>query len=105
MMEEAHRRAGHWLRKFYPRPLFLKLADNLRAGAKMAEDLRMKRPPKLGTILPKPLPEPEVRQGRPVQVLMPGEMPHGDNRYAMEPHEPENKSPAGLIIPDGVTLQ
>jgi hypothetical protein len=78
LVEEAHKRAGHWLRTI-PRtsesneahPLFRRLAENLRAGMKAAEELRTKRTGRVGMILPRPLPGP-LRQGRPVQVVTPG---------------------------------
>lgn len=89
-MEEAHKRAGGWLRdKSMPRtpnsnlahPLFLKLAENLRAGAKSAERLETLATGRVGQILPKPMRAPDRTQGRLVQV---------------------RKSPGGIIIPDGV---
>lgn len=59
MMEEAHRRSGNWLRTM-PRtevandahPLFLKLADNLRAGMRMADRLETAATGRVGLILP-----------------------------------------------------
>jgi hypothetical protein len=51
-MEFAHQRAGYWLRYQHPRPLFSKLADNLRAGAKAARVLRHRATGRLGPILP-----------------------------------------------------
>lgn len=70
-MEEAHQRAGNWLRSFSPRPLFLKLADNLRAAERLAKDLETKATGRLGPVLPKPLPHIRT-EGRPVQVMTPG---------------------------------
>ena len=59
MMAEAHRRAGDWLRQYprteqlnYAHPLFNRLAENLRAGLKAAEDLRDKATGRVGMILP-----------------------------------------------------
>lgn len=66
MMAEAHKRAGEWLRgikvpgspmrvKVAPghmHPLFLKLAENLRAAQVRAEEFRTKATGKIGTILP-----------------------------------------------------
>ena len=60
-LEEAHRRAGNWLRTM-PRtetenaahPLFLKLAEILRGGQKMAQDLETKATGIAGLILPEP---------------------------------------------------
>lgn len=70
MMHEAHIRAGDWLRGHMPRKLFGMLADNLRAGQKMAEDLRDKRTNMRGIILPEM--HREIRtQGRPMQVRSP----------------------------------
>lgn len=69
-MEEAHKRAGTWLRRHFPRPLFMKLADNLRLLQKAASDLETKRTGIAGMILPKPQAGP-LRQGRPVSVMLP----------------------------------
>lgn len=67
MMEEAHTRAGEWLRgvkqpmggrRRIPEgqlhPLFVKLADNLRALHARMESLRTKATNRVGMILPKP---------------------------------------------------
>lgn len=79
MMEEAHRRAGTWLRdKSMPRtatlnaahPLFLRLAENLRAGQKRAEELRDKATGRVGLILPKPMRAIRT-EGRPSQIIVP----------------------------------
>lgn len=68
---EAHRRAGNWLRKHYPRPLFLKLAEALEFGLACAERIETRATGKLsGPILPTPLEGPH-RDTRPVQVLLP----------------------------------
>lgn len=70
-MEEAHQRAGDWLRRTAPRPLFLKLAENLRAAEHAAVDLETRATGRIGPILPKP--QPFMRtQGRPVQVMTAG---------------------------------
>lgn len=72
MMAEAHKRAGEWLRgikvpgspvrvKIAPghmHPLFLKLAENLRAAQVRAEEFRTKATGKIGTILPEAQPAP-----------------------------------------------
>lgn len=91
MMEEAHKRAGSWLRGIkkevngelvivhYPRELFTKLADQLRGCEKIAIELRDKRPPKLGLILPE---TPSL-----------GKLPHRDTRPV---------STSGLILPPTV---
>jgi hypothetical protein len=65
MMEEAHKRAGEWLRGVKQpnggrrpiphgekHPLFLKLAENLRALLKTVNDLRTKQTSRAGMILP-----------------------------------------------------
>ncbi|SDD94815.1 hypothetical protein SAMN05216337_1017126 [Bradyrhizobium brasilense] len=72
MMEEAHNRAGEWLRgvrdpitrnrKKIPEgtlhPLFMKLAENLRALHRQMDELRTKATGRVGMILPKPLAAP-----------------------------------------------
>ena len=73
MMHEAHDRAGNWLRGFHPRKLFLKLAENLRALAHIADDLRTKATGTVGMILPDVLSSPIRTQDRPVQVALPGD--------------------------------
>lgn len=65
MMEEAHKRAGDWLRgvaqagggrraipEGVKHPLFMKLAANLRAALALAEETRTKKTGHLGSILP-----------------------------------------------------
>lgn len=65
-VEEAHKRAGGWLRGYklpsgeritiregQLHPLFVKLAENLRAGHRKAEEFRTKATGRIGTILPK----------------------------------------------------
>jgi hypothetical protein len=81
MMEEAHKRAGHWLRKHFPRPLFLKLADNLKALLVQVERTETAATGVLGPILPEVQAAP-LKQGRTVQV----------------------KTPGGIIIPAGVSV-
>jgi hypothetical protein len=89
MMEEAHKRAGGWLRdRTMPRtadsnlahPLFLRLAENLRFGVKRVEELETMATGRVGAILPKPLPGLPRTQGRMVQVpsglIVPGEYVH-----------------------------
>ena len=73
-IEEAHKRAGHWLRRHYPRPLFLKLAENLRAGLDAAERLQHGATGRAGVILPRPVPSNHTSE-RSVQVLMPSPAP------------------------------
>jgi hypothetical protein len=78
MMAEAHKRAGDWLRGMkdeagariplapgHLHPLFVKLADNLRAGYLLAEAYRTNKTGKVGVILPQPRPAPH-RDTRPV---------------------------------------
>lgn len=68
---EAHKRAGDWLRGYklpngqritiregQLHPLFVKLAENLRAGHQKAEEFRTKATGRTGTILPTPQPGP-----------------------------------------------
>lgn len=75
MMAEAHKRAGGWLRgirsdngmwrKLPPgvlHPYFMKLAENLRAGQKLAEQFRDARTGIIGTILPPAYSRPSVRK-------------------------------------------
>jgi hypothetical protein len=65
MMEEAHRRAGDWLRgvkgpdghrRPIPQgtlhPLFVKLAENLRLGLARAQEFKDKKTGRMGAILP-----------------------------------------------------
>ena len=88
MMEEAHKRAGNWLRTD-PRtttdnaahPMFTRLAENLRAGMKRVTDLETQATGRLGMILPDAAPRAIRTQGRAMQV---------------------RKSPGGIIIPEGV---
>jgi hypothetical protein len=68
--EEVHKRAGGWLRGYKVNgihitiregqlhPLFVKLAENLRAGYAKAEEFRTKATGRIGTILPKVQPGP-----------------------------------------------
>lgn len=87
-MEEAHRRAGGWLRELPSKdgrkvahPMFQKLADVLDAAHKAADRLRTQATLRAGPILPKP--QSMIRtESRPMQVVTPG----------------------GIIIPDGVDI-
>ena len=88
MMEEAHKRAGGWLRdRSMPRtatanlahPLFVRLAENLRHGVTRVAELETMATGRVGMLLPKPLPGPIRTEGRMVQV----------------------KKPSGLILPPG----
>lgn len=77
-MEEAHQRAGTWLRKYVgpgrdrkiAHDLFKNLAENLRVGQAEAEKMRMAATYRIGPILPKPL-DPPLRDTRPVHVTRP----------------------------------
>ena len=93
-MGECHKRAGEWLRgvkvpggprvKLAPghiHPLFMKLAENLRAAEARAEEFRTKATGRVGMILPDAAPAPHRDT-----------VPVGWTR------------PSGLIIPDGVRL-
>lgn len=96
MMAEAHKRAGDWLRGYKTdgvrikiaegqlHPMFMKLAENLRAGQKLAEQFRTQRTGRVGMILPEPLPGP-FRETRQHRVMLP-------------------RTPGGIIIPSGVGL-
>lgn len=75
----AHKRAGDWLRgvpqpggghrpltEGQKHPLFMLLADNLRKGAALAQDLRGKKTGRTGPILPVVQPLPHQRETSPV---------------------------------------
>ena len=74
-MEEAHKRAGTWLRKI-PRtatsnaahPLFKMLAEKLRDGQRRAHDLATKATGTTGPILPAPI---KVDRTDPTMVQVP----------------------------------
>ena len=89
-MAECHKRAGGWLRGFkaadgtkisvapgQAHPLFVKLAENLRAAYAKAEELRTKRTNRIGPILP-----------------VAGEAPHRDTRPVGY-----RRSPGGVLLP------
>jgi hypothetical protein len=95
-MAEVHRRAGEWLRGIkqpdgtrmkvadgHMHPLFVKLAENLRAAYVKADELATKRTNRIGPILPQPGPAPH-RETRPVGY---------------------NRSPGGIILPSGSMVQ
>lgn len=87
---EALARTGNWLRGyrvegtlgkvFYPRDLYLLLADNLRGIAKAIEGLRHNATGRRGMILPE-MPHVSRTESRPVQVL-----------------SPKARSPGGIIL-------
>lgn len=78
---ECHKRCGNWLRFKTKGPMFLKCAENMRMMQKAAEQMRDQATGVLGPILPQqPKYEPENRA---VQVRTPG----------------------GIILPEGATLQ
>ena len=99
MMAEAHKRAGDWLRGYnLPtgqrvshregtlHPYFMKLAENLRAGARAAERLRTSRTGKIGPILPTP-----------------GRGPHRDTKpVGWTPGD--RVSRGGIILPAGASM-
>lgn len=91
MMGEAHKRAGHWLRKHYPSPLFKKLAQNLRMGQRAADRLRTARTGCIGTILPKTGNDPNYQKSK-FPVLLP-------------PVQKANVTPGGIILPAGMSVQ
>lgn len=70
-LAQAHKKAGDWLRGHYPRPLFLKLADNLRMLDKSVDGLQHRATGRIGMILPVERAGP-LRETRPVQVLASG---------------------------------
>lgn len=78
---ESHKRCGNWLRSRLRGPMFLKLAENMRMMQRAAEEMRDQATGVRGPILPQqPKYDPENRS---VQVRTPG----------------------GIILPAGVTLQ
>lgn len=102
-MAEAHKRAGDWLRgvkmpdghrvripEGVRHPLFLKLADNLRALHKRAGQFKTAKTGRIGTILPDMLAAPIRTSGRPSRVILPDGM-------AM--------SQGGIIVPNSVAAQ
>lgn len=104
LMAAAHKNAGEWLRGIkvegqpmrvplapgHKHPLFMRLAETLRACQILAENLRDKKTGRVGMILPKPKAAPIRTQGRPSQILLPA-------------HLCQTKS--GLILPPGTVRQ
>lgn len=101
MMAEAHKRAGSWLRGVKTptgvriaikegqlHPLFMKLADNLRAGYRLSEQFRTSKTNKIGLILPQVMEGPH-RDTRPVHISVPSHL---------------QVSKGGIIIPDGARV-
>jgi hypothetical protein len=95
-MAEAHKRAGDWLRGIKQpdgtramiapgqmHPLFILLANNLRAAYVKAVELETKKTNKIGPITPKP-----------------GIPPHRETRPSGW-----NCSPGGILMPSGSTVQ
>jgi hypothetical protein len=95
LMADAHKRAGDWLRgvkmanggrmklaEGHLHPCFLGLADNLRAGARKAEEFRHAATGRAGMILP------TVQHG-----------PHRDTVPVGW------RRPSGLIVPNNVSVQ
>lgn len=127
MMAATHRMAGDWLRglkgddgirRRIPagtmHPLFVKLAENLRAAMISAQNLRTKATGRTGPILPKPLPAPTRTQGRQIQVLMPemsgcGAPTAPIRETTVRPQRFQAPRPSitrgGIILPAGVTVQ
>jgi hypothetical protein len=102
-MEHAHKNAGEWLRGIkngpgpriplapgHKHPLFMKLAETLRALHKMTDDLRDKATGRVGMILPEVQKAPMRTQGRPMQVLMPPSV---------------QVSRGGILLPPGAAAQ
>ena len=105
---DAHKKAGNWLRGFrteqgqkitlapaHRKQLFQTLAANLRAIWKVAETFRTGRPPRLGMILPKPMPVSSALfdlRRRGVQVMLPDRI-----SMAMPPGRITGVSPGGII--------
>ena len=71
LMEEAHKRAGTWLRKFHPRPLFNKLANNLRIALAAAHQLETAATGTRGPILPTPQSDPTAFKKTSSGLLVP----------------------------------
>lgn len=77
-MEEAHQRAGTWLRKYVregqdrkmAHDLFKKLAEQLRFIMAEGEKMRYAATERLGPVLPK-VQTPPLRDTRPVAVMLP----------------------------------
>ena len=93
MMEEAHRRAGDWLRQHQTAaaraltiPKFNKLAENLDFLLTTIIKLETSATGTVGPILPAVLPAPH-RPGRNVQVALPANM---------------GRRPSGLIVPSPI---
>lgn len=87
LMEQAHQRAGEWLRRHHPKKLFLMLGENLKVLLLIAEDLETKKTGIMGSILPM------VQAG-----------PHRENRPISVPRSFERRSAGGIIIPDGASV-
>jgi hypothetical protein len=128
-MEEAHQRAGNWLRGIRNKstgmweklpegqthPYFMKLAENLRAGLKLAEGYRDNRTGRVGMILPASMNKPApARDSRAYGYAGPVEYPAHDARAygaagpasapgpdaaRYEPAPPVRMTPGGIIIP------
>lgn len=70
-VNKAHQRCGDWLRNKAKSIKFAQLADFLRKGEMAALELQTKRTGRRGPILPLPQRPTEIRQGRPVPILLP----------------------------------
>lgn len=84
---EAQKRVRKWIVRRAPIENFRKLALILQGYAFHAAKLEHERTSRLGPILPRPLEGP-LRQGRPVQAMLPG----------------ERVSSGGIILPQGATI-
>jgi len=72
MMSSIHKKAGDWLRRHNPRKQFTMLAALLRQGQKLSEELRDKRAPKSGMILPEMQRDPTERNAHVLVSKPPG---------------------------------
>jgi hypothetical protein len=91
-MEEVHQRARTWLHRptVSSKKLFALLGDVLRKLLRDVDNLEFMATGRTGLILPKAQ-EPPLRQGRPVQVMLPG--------MGMREDGVETKTPGGIILP------
>lgn len=83
--ERAHQLARRWIVEHYSRKMFTLLAGKMRELEKIAIDLRDRKPPKLGLIMPGMLADPTQRNA---QIVVP-KMP--------------KRRKSGLIVPPGIT--
>lgn len=107
-MEEAHQRAGNWLRGIRNKttgmweklpegqlhPYFMKLAENLRAGMKLAEGYRDNKTGRMGMILPA-TPTPAPARDAKAYGWAPPNVPARD----AVPFDDVRRTPGGIILP------